>query len=83
MRVDSRETLFVTGSNSKLFAAIAIGMLIEKGTILENGKKLGYGTKIEDILPDWQLMDQHISDHVDVLDLLCKSHAEIQTVADN
>ena len=66
------QTLFAMGSNSKLFAAIAIGMLVENGTMLYNGKKLEYGTKIKDILPDWQLLDRHISDHVDVLDLLCE-----------
>lgn len=66
------QTLFAMGSNSKLFAAIAIGILIENSTMLDNGKKLEYCTKIKDILPDWQLLDQHISDHVDVLDLLCE-----------
>jgi CubicO group peptidase (beta-lactamase class C family) len=73
-RADSRQTLFAMGSNSKLFAAIAIGMLIENEIILYSGKKLEYSTKIKDILPDWQLLDQHISDHVDVLDLLCEYH---------
>jgi hypothetical protein len=76
-RADSSQTLFAMGSNSKLFAAVAIGMLIENNTTLDNGKKLEYGTKIKDILPDWQLLDQHISDHVDVLDLLCDSHLEL------
>jgi hypothetical protein len=75
-RADSSQTLFAMGSNSKLFAAIAIGMLIENDTVLDNGKKLEYGTKIKDILPDWQLLDQHISDHVDVLDLLCEFHLQ-------
>jgi CubicO group peptidase (beta-lactamase class C family) len=70
------QTLFAMGSNSKLFAAIAIGMLIENDTVLGNGKKLEYSTKIKDILPDWQLLDQHISDHVDVLDLLCEFHIQ-------
>jgi CubicO group peptidase (beta-lactamase class C family) len=73
-RADSSQTLFAMGSNSKLFAAIAIGMLIEKDITLDNGKKLEYSTKIKDILPEWQLLDQHISDHVDVLDLLCEFH---------
>lgn len=73
IEANSKQTLFATGSNSKLFAAIAIGILIEEGTILDNGKKLGYGSKIKDILPDWQLQDQYMSDHVDVLDLLCQS----------
>jgi CubicO group peptidase (beta-lactamase class C family) len=73
-RADSSQTLFAMGSNSKLFAAVAIGMLIENNTTLDNGKKLEYGTKVKDILPDWQLLDQHISDHIDVLDLLCEYH---------
>lgn len=47
-------------------------MLIEDGTILGNGEVLDYNTKIKVILPSWQLLDQNISDHVDVLDLLGK-----------
>jgi hypothetical protein len=62
--------LFAVASNSKLFAALSIGLLIENETILENGDKLDYSTKIKDILPDWRMIDPYMQDHLDVLDLL-------------
>jgi len=65
--------LFVLGSNSKLFAAIAIGLLIENDTVLDNGNQLEYDTKIKDILPDWQLQDTYMRDHLDLVDLLGSS----------
>jgi CubicO group peptidase (beta-lactamase class C family) len=62
--------LFAIASNSKLFAALSIGLLIENGTILENGDKLDYNTKIKNILPDWRMLDPYMQDHLDILDLL-------------
>lgn len=62
--------MFAIASNSKLFAALSIGLLIENETVLENGDKLDYITKIKDILPDWRMLDPYMQDHLDVLDLL-------------
>jgi hypothetical protein len=62
--------LFAIASNSKLFAALSIGLLIENETVLENGDKLDYSTKIKNILPDWRMLDPYMQDHLDVLDLL-------------
>jgi hypothetical protein len=62
--------LFAIASNSKLFAALSIGLLIENKTVLENGDRLDYSTKIKDILPDWRMVDPYMQDHLDVLDLL-------------
>ena len=62
--------MFAIASNSKLFAALSIGLLIENETVLENGDKLDYSTKIKNILPDWRMLDPYMEDHLDVLDLL-------------
>jgi hypothetical protein len=62
--------LFAIASNSKLFAALSIGLLIENETVLENGDRLEYSTKIKSILPDWRMLDPYMQDHLDVLDLL-------------
>jgi hypothetical protein len=62
--------LFAIASNSKLFAALSISLLIENETVLENGDRLDYDTKIKDILPDWRMVDPYMQDHLDVLDLL-------------
>ena len=68
------QTLFAIASNSKLFAAVSIGLLINNDTRLENGDKLEYSTKIKDILPNWTMVDSYMTDHLDVLDLLCMSY---------
>lgn len=52
--------------------ALSIGWLIHNETVLPNGEKLGYDTKIVDILPDWDLVDEYAREHIDVLDLLCE-----------
>jgi CubicO group peptidase (beta-lactamase class C family) len=64
--------LVAIASNSKLFTAVAVGLLIENGTVLENGQTLDWETKVKDAIPGWQLMDQYASDHVNVVDLLCE-----------
>lgn len=51
---------------------MSIGLLIDNGTLLSNGQLLGYNTKIKDIYEDWSLVDSYMSDHLDVLDLLCE-----------
>lgn len=64
------QSLFAIASNSKLFTALSVGLLIENHTRLPNGELLAWDTKVKDVLPEWQLMDEYASDHVDVVDLL-------------
>lgn len=52
---------------------LSIGLLIERGTELPNGDKLDWDTKIKDILPEWKLLDDYASDHLDITDLGCES----------
>lgn len=59
-------------SNSKLFTAVAVGLLIDNGTALENGQTLDWETTVKDAIPGWQLMDQYASEHVNIVDLLCE-----------
>ncbi|WVQ85963.1 hypothetical protein IAT38_008131 [Cryptococcus sp. DSM 104549] len=66
----SAETLFGIGSNSKLFTALAVGLLVYNETKLLNGETLTWHTKMKDILPEWGLMDEYASDHVDLLDVM-------------
>ncbi len=60
-------------SNSKLFAMLSVGMLVENNTILASGERLDWSTKIKDILPEWKLMDEYASNHADVIDLMSTS----------
>ncbi|WVQ74432.1 hypothetical protein IAR50_004033 [Cryptococcus sp. DSM 104548] len=64
------ETLFGIASNSKVFLAISVGLLIEDKAILPNGELLDWSTKISHILPGWKLMDKYASSHADLIDLL-------------
>ncbi|WVQ81101.1 hypothetical protein IAT38_003223 [Cryptococcus sp. DSM 104549] len=64
------DTLFGIGSNSKLFTALAVGLLIYNDTKLLNGETLTWQSKMKDVLPEWGLMDEYASDHVDLLDVL-------------
>ena len=65
--------MFHIGANSKLFVSMSIGLLVKNNTLLPNGATLPYDTKIKDILPDWDLIDEYARDHLDLLDLLGKS----------
>lgn len=54
-------------SNSKLFTAIAAGLIAANGT-----SGFTQRTKIKDVVPEWKLMDSIASDGTDLVDLLCK-----------
>lgn len=60
-------------SCSKFFAAASVGLLIERGTLLKNGQKLKWNTKIKDVLPDWKLLDRSTEENADIEDVLCES----------
>jgi CubicO group peptidase (beta-lactamase class C family) len=65
--------LFCIASNSKLFTALAIGLLVQNGTKLSNGAELSWSSKLKDVLPEWALMDEYASEHVDITDLGSRS----------
>ncbi len=52
---------------------LSVGLLIDENVTLPNGQPLDWSTKAKDIFPDWQLEEPYASEHVDVIDLLCKS----------
>ncbi|WRT69312.1 uncharacterized protein IL334_006296 [Kwoniella shivajii] len=63
------DTMFAIASNSKLFTALSIGLLVENNTVLPNGERLEWSSKVKDILPEWKLKDRYASDHMDLIDL--------------
>lgn len=67
------QTMMHIASNSKLFVTMAIDILLDNATLLPNGDVLGIDTKVKDVVPGWKLMDPYMSEHVDLLDLLCES----------
>jgi CubicO group peptidase (beta-lactamase class C family) len=60
------DTVFCISSNTKLFTAVAIGILVEQG-------KLSFKTKIKDLFPDFCLDNKHTQEFVTVEDALSHS----------
>lgn len=60
-------TLFGIGSNSKLFTALALGMLVE-----DEAYSLSWDTKISDIIPggEWVLQDPSMEKNATLIDIL-------------
>ncbi|KIJ31704.1 hypothetical protein M422DRAFT_266604 [Sphaerobolus stellatus SS14] len=61
------DTLFGIGSNSKLFAALGIGLLVE-----DEKYPINWDTKIKDILPkgEWKLQDSAMEEQANLIDIL-------------
>ncbi|RXK37347.1 hypothetical protein M231_05334 [Tremella mesenterica] len=66
----TQHSLFGIASNSKLFTAIAIGMLIQENTTLPSGIPLKWDTKITDILPHFKLQDPIASRYATLEDFM-------------
>lgn len=70
------DTLFSIASNSKLFLAISVGLIISNQSIADGfqqrtGKKLGWWTKMKDIMPEeWVLQDKEIEQSATIQDLV-------------
>ncbi|RDB29884.1 Gigasin-6 [Hypsizygus marmoreus] len=63
----TENTLFAIGSNSKLFDALATGLLISNETL---SPRLSWTTKIASIIPNWQLMDSTATKEATIIDLM-------------
>ncbi|KAF8309918.1 beta-lactamase/transpeptidase-like protein, partial [Clavulina sp. PMI_390] len=59
------QTLFNIASNTKVFTALAIGLLVENGTFTD-----GWNTRILDLLPEWPPQDQYLKLHAKLVDIL-------------
>lgn len=59
-------------SNSKLFVALSIGLLIDRKVEIpgSHGVVLSYETKVKDVLDWWELADPYAQDQLTILDLL-------------
>lgn len=58
------QTLFGIASNSKVFTAVALGILVDEGKLRWNGRVIDY-------LPEFQMYDPNVSREITVKDLLC------------
>lgn len=58
------QTLFSIASNSKLFTAVAIGILVDEG-------KVSWNSKVIDKIPWFQMFDPYVTREITVKDTLC------------
>ncbi|KAF7431198.1 hypothetical protein PC9H_006919 [Pleurotus ostreatus] len=63
----SERTLFSIGSNSKLFTALATGLLIANQSL---EPPISWDTKIKNIIPGWGLTDPVASEEATIIDLM-------------
>ncbi|KAJ7475508.1 beta-lactamase/transpeptidase-like protein [Mycena galericulata] len=61
------DTIFSIGSNSKLFDAIATGLLISNQSL---SPQISWDTKLASVIPDWKLMDPVASAESTITDLM-------------
>lgn len=66
------DTVFAIASNSKLFLAYSVGLLIENSTLREErGKELKWTTKAKDAFGSvWGLMDEDMDRRTNIQDML-------------
>ena len=65
------DSVFAIASNSKLFLAFSVGLLISNKTLAEErGKEIKWSTKVRDLIPEWGLMDEEMDRGVTLQDML-------------
>ena len=65
------DSVFAIASNSKLFLAMSVGLLISNKTLAEErGEEIKWSTKIRDLIPEWGLMDEEMDRGVSLQDML-------------
>ncbi|KAJ3516168.1 hypothetical protein NLJ89_g1292 [Agrocybe chaxingu] len=65
------DSVFAIASNSKLFLAFSVGLLISNKTLArERGQDIKWSTKIRDLVPEWGLMDDDMDRGVTLQDML-------------
>lgn len=69
----TEHTFWAGASNTKVLLATSIGMLIEEGITLPSGSKLGWDSKVYEVL-DWELGDAYKEEErsLTLRDLLCR-----------
>jgi CubicO group peptidase (beta-lactamase class C family) len=72
------QTLFAIASNSKLFTAIALGMIAHDGSLSTTPERFSLQTKVKDVIPEWKLMDPVATEQANFIDVLGECEASTQ-----
>lgn len=65
------DTVFAIASNSKLFLALSVGLLIANETLAkERGESITWSTKARHLIPEWELMEKDMDRGVSIQDML-------------
>ena len=65
------DSVFAIASNSKLFLAMSVGLLVSNRTLAgERGEEIKWSTKIGDLIPEWGLMDEEMGRRVTLQDMV-------------
>ena len=75
------DTVCLIASNTKLFTAVATGILVDQG-------KLSFETKIKDLIPGFKVENEHTTEHATVADAMshstgCARLVETLTITSN
>ncbi|KAF7320624.1 Beta-lactamase domain-containing protein [Mycena chlorophos] len=68
----SPDTIFAIASDSKLFTAVGVGLLVKNESLrAARGRELRWDTKVKDLLgPEWGLMDDEMENGATLQDML-------------
>lgn len=65
----SEKTIFPICSQTKLFTTLSMGTVVEDSTI-----GIEWDTRIKDVLPDFDITDDLLREHLTIADVLCHRH---------
>ncbi|KAF8309917.1 beta-lactamase/transpeptidase-like protein [Clavulina sp. PMI_390] len=61
----TQQTMFNIASNTKLFTALAVGLLVDNGSFVD-----GWNTRVRDIIPEWHPQDRALEARGTLVDIL-------------
>lgn len=68
----TRQTYFAIASNTKLFTAVALSLMIEDGTKLPNGQLLEVTSSMKDVVPGWAMENATAGNEITLRDVMCE-----------
>ncbi|KAI9633339.1 beta-lactamase/transpeptidase-like protein [Dioszegia hungarica] len=69
-RVTNETTYFAIASNTKLFTAVALSLMIEDGTKLPNGQLLEVTSSMKDVVPGWAMENATAGNEITLRDVM-------------